>query len=1008
MNTTALKSLLGELKKINPKERVVSEENIIEYLISAFYGNSAQVDKTSEKEINIQVDTTEIVEACYDISKYVEAFCRCLSLAFCFPASDNLFAHVLYACKEAIFLCPDKEQVLDGVIEWPDHGVVEKVNIYLIQSLLLLEIHDLQSAIQRLKKGQNLISGLNQHNQLSWSRRIESELQADVGQQLFAQGKIKNAEEAFKRAVKLWPKTSLYWSNLGLAYVEQNRLREALNVFKRALELDNRHSLALGGRAMVYTKQRKWEKSEIELQKALDYRAEGSTYNDLGNSQLRQGKVLSAISSYRRGLSLDPKQAFLWCNLGCALLELGRYKEANTAIRQAISLRPDNWQLLQSLIDYLIKAKQPQDAAKELERGLIFQLERAKTAPLLVARDFIDSAHERLLSQYGPVSLADGTEKLPGSGGHIIDRYLMVVHQALIEGLKDRELEPFDVITSLLYVGTLWCLYAEKLQQKGLDKDFARERLYAIKQDFSDFLPGEAKQSGYTAGWAERQVRMETTSPDEFAQKMLQLEPIWLDSVAKGQKQGEVEDLRWQFQGNLWVHQFEYQREKKMEHLQRIHYYMELLKGHTVLHKLIDPRIMGKAMDPQKWNRYASSLPVKVDRTATVDLETCTTSLPENTVSLSFYFLHRELLPNLLIVIIFRHGQAPCIRIVKAEERLAEFKDSAERLKQMHHLVACREKVPATGRVFCELSGEKKELSGSKLVDAVVEWENHQLRRAYNAILEGIIDLEELRDKHLYISPSPEMYDIPFSLLLKGDKFLNNIAESITIVPIFSLRQFQSDDILPTRSGSVLCLEQDEKQDWESQANHRAKHLAYGWCNGPIACGIDHGLYDFTDEPKLKYDAWIDTVRHKWIGHVIGHNDASQWSLHTDLTPNLGQFGRYLYDVPEKLSTSVMALETCWGGTWAEPEELMGLFVSFLASGVSYVIASPYSVVPTATSGKLFSYIYRHHLKMENSGIGLEMARALQKAAEAVRLDLSNSEDTIPTLWGALQLYGVA
>ncbi len=84
----------------------------------------------------------------------------------------------------------------------------------------------------------------------------------------------------------------------------------------------------------------------------------------------------------------------------------------------------------------------------------------------------------------------------------------------------------------------------------------------------------------------------------------------------------------------------------------------------------------------------------------------------------------------------------------------------------------------------------------------------------------------------------------------------------------------------------------------------------------------------------------------------------------------------------------------------------MGLFVSFLASGVSHIIASPYSMVPAATSGKLFEHIYAHPLETENGNTGLQMARAIRDAAEAVRLATLNSDDTIPTLWGALQLYG--
>lgn len=438
--------------------------------------------------------------------------------------------------------------------------------------------------------------------------------------------------------------------------------------------------------------------------------------------------------------------------------------------------------------------------------------------------------------------------------------------------------------------------------------------------------------------------------------------------------------------------------------MQRAHYYMELLKGHTILHKLADPRIMGTAIDPQKWNRYVSSLPVKVGQTATVDLEACTASLPENAIGLSFYFLRRPLLPDWLLAIMLTPGQDPRLKIVESEERLRSLQKVAARVKRVHHQVAVREKVPAIGRAFCELAGEKRELKGRELAEAVAEWEREELRQAYEAILKGVIDVEELRGKDLYISPAPEMYDIPFGLLLKGDEFLNSIVESVTVIPIFSLRQFERKGYFPDKEGVVLSL----GEDWAGDTENRAKRLSFsGWCNGVPHQKIERGLSEFKGDARAKYNEWIRVMAEMAMVHVIGHHHASQWSHSTIQQPNLGQFGNYLYEALQKLSVGVLSLEACWGGTWSEPEDLMGLFVSFIASCVSHVIASPYSVVPACTSGRLFDRIYACPLESGNGSVGLQIARAVRDAAEQVRHASANFEDAIPTLWGALQLYSV-
>ena len=313
--------------------------------------------------------------------------------------------------------------------------------------------------------------------------------------------------------------------------------------------------------------------------------------------------------------------------------------------------------------------------------------------------------------------------------------------------------------------------------------------------------------------------------------------------------------------------------------------------------------------------------------------------------------------------------------------------------------MAWRPKVPSVAHVFCKLSGEKKELKGRELVEAVAEWEKKYLRQAYEAVIEGVINIEELRSKNLYVSPSPEMYDIPFGLLLRGDEFLNSIVSSIMVVPNFSLRQFQYKDYLTKGGGLVLCLD----ECWQDEARRRAEKLSAN-------CRVECKLSTFKGDVKAKYNEWIEAIGEVGRAHIIGHHDVLQWSHSTTQEPNLGQFGRYLYDAPKKLSANVLSVEACWGGTWSDPEDLMGLFVSFLASGVSQVIASPYSVVPSATSGKLFDYIYGRwrHLETVNGTTSLQIAHVLREAAEVVRLGSANSDDTIPTLWGALQLYAVA
>jgi len=57
------------------------------------------------------------------------------------------------------------------------------------------------------------------------------------------------ALNAFKKAIELDQKFSLYWNNIGLALAELGRFQEAVEAYDKAIELDPRLILARNNRA---------------------------------------------------------------------------------------------------------------------------------------------------------------------------------------------------------------------------------------------------------------------------------------------------------------------------------------------------------------------------------------------------------------------------------------------------------------------------------------------------------------------------------------------------------------------------------------------------------------------------------------------------------------------------------------------------------------------------------------------------------------------------------------
>ena len=586
-----------------------------------------------------------------DLSSRVEALCQSLSLLFTLPVIDLVYASFNSVFSEALSWCSEQKEFLAAMRCQLDHETMDRASACLIRSLVLRRTHNLKVAARWDEAAMRITKRSNQHTKMSWAQRNSAGTLIKIGNDLRSTGNVRKAEVVYKRATELWPALPHSWGSLGMIYVEQGKLCEAMVMFKQALEKDRREWRVWDAIADIYCRQGNLEKAESVVREGMEISLEAEMlYEMLAQIQTLAGKLFLAISSCRRILSNHPEVNRVWRSLGITYENIHWYEPAVEAYRTSIALDPHGQTALPNLILLLLKVRKLPDAAEELRKYLVFQLKKAKVTPLLVARDFKDITSCKLLTRYNIVLRSDTVDKLPGTGEHIIDQYLIIVQQCLINGLKSRDLQYRDVITGLFHIGVLWCLYGSRLPKKGPTKRFCRERLYAIKRDFFDGFPRESQIFGFTSAWPGLEARMEKTTQKEVAQEMIDQESKWLEVVGQRRKQGEVEDLRWRLLGNLWVHEFEYQHEQQAkqqrEHMERVHYYMELLRGHTVLRKLADPEILGTMIDTKKWNCWVDSLPVNIHKTPVIDLKACTESLPPNAVGLSFYFLRRELIDD--------------------------------------------------------------------------------------------------------------------------------------------------------------------------------------------------------------------------------------------------------------------------------------------------------------------------------------------------------------------------
>ncbi len=168
------------------------------------------------------------------------------------------------------------------------------------------------------------------------------------------------ALQAFQEAVAIDPNSVIYRDGLGVLLLELGRADQALEQFQKVVEMDEKFA---------------------------------NGWFHLGTAQAELQQWQKAVDSYRTAISLPtmtvPELAHQ--NLGLALFHLKRYREAESALRFAISLEPE-MQAAHYNLGLLLTAEQRLDDAKAAFRR-VRQL-GPNTAFGLAARDRLKALGE--------------------------------------------------------------------------------------------------------------------------------------------------------------------------------------------------------------------------------------------------------------------------------------------------------------------------------------------------------------------------------------------------------------------------------------------------------------------------------------------------------------------------------------------------------------------------------------------------------------------------------------
>jgi Flp pilus assembly protein TadD len=171
----------------------------------------------------------------------------------------------------------------------------------------------------------------------------------EMGSGMAAQGNHAGAIGMFKGILEHEPENWDVINRLGASCFEDGRLYEAFWWFHRAREANPKQPRALTNYALTLSQLGQTEKAIPDLERAcalgekqdLSASERALNYNNLGNALERLGRYQDAEQALRRGIAYDPTDPFPRYNLGIVLMRLNRHIEARSQLEKSLALQEE-------------------------------------------------------------------------------------------------------------------------------------------------------------------------------------------------------------------------------------------------------------------------------------------------------------------------------------------------------------------------------------------------------------------------------------------------------------------------------------------------------------------------------------------------------------------------------------------------------------------------------------------------------------------------------------------
>ena len=169
-----------------------------------------------------------------------------------------------------------------------------------------------------------------------------SYINALYGTNLFNAGKFKEAIGFIKKAIRIDPKPpTWYFHPLGLSYFFTAQSEEAIEAFNKWVRREPKNAYAHALLGCAFIAAGKPQEAIAMFEKAFSLNPDTSSFysGHLSVARFAAGQHAEAITMLREGLSREPKNAEFYLWLSVVLTSEGKYGEALSMAKKAVSLK---------------------------------------------------------------------------------------------------------------------------------------------------------------------------------------------------------------------------------------------------------------------------------------------------------------------------------------------------------------------------------------------------------------------------------------------------------------------------------------------------------------------------------------------------------------------------------------------------------------------------------------------------------------------------------------------